>query len=137
MEKIYSKVNPDLLLCTISEYKDIKEGRMDLSPENEFLQGAVIKEPKWKKFRAHKHLPTEKKVTLTQESWIVLEGAVIYWLYDINDERINWYYLTRGDCVMTFNGGHSYEIVSDNTIVYEFKNGPYISQKADKEYIDD
>ena len=37
---------------------------------------------------------------------------------------------------MTFQGGHTYEILEEDTIVYEYKTGPYKGQANDKEFID-
>ena len=33
------------------------------------------------------------------------------------------------------NGGHTYEILESDTLVYEYKTGPYEGQKLDKEFI--
>ena len=43
--------------------------------------------------------------------------------------------LYPGDCSMTFRGGHNYLILEDDTIVYEYKTGPYLGQEFDKEFI--
>ena len=36
----------------------------------------------------------------------------------------------RGDC--TILGGHNYTSLTENTLVYEFKTGPYDGQSKDK-----
>ena len=36
---------------------------------------------------------------------------------------------------MTFEGGHNYEILEENTLVYEFKTGPYEGIDKDKVFI--
>ena len=36
---------------------------------------------------------------------------------------------------MRFDGGHTYEILVDDTVVYEYKTGPYMGQAKDKEFI--
>ena len=33
--------------------------------------------------------------------------------------------IKQGDCSMTFEGGHTYTILEDDTVVYEYKTGPY------------
>ena len=50
----------------------------------------------------------------------------------IGDEIIK-----TGDCSITFEGGHTYTILEDDTIVYEYKTGPYYGQKLDKAFIKD
>jgi hypothetical protein len=41
--------------------------------------------------------------------------------------------LERGDTIILLNGGHGYEILSDNTKVLEVKNGPYVGADKDRE----
>mgnify|MGYP001207209045 CR=1 FL=1 len=45
--------------------------------------------------------------------------------------------LEKGDCSVTLEGGHTYTILEDKTLVYEFKTGPYRGQKLDKEFINE
>ena len=35
----------------------------------------------------------------------------------------------------TLQGGHNYLILEDDTLVYEFKTGPYEGQEFDKKFI--
>ena len=37
---------------------------------------------------------------------------------------------------MTFRGGHNYLCLEDDSLVYEYKTGPYYGQKKDKVFID-
>ena len=43
--------------------------------------------------------------------------------------------LKPGDVSITFEGGHKLDILKDNTVIYEHKNGPYEGQKKDLRYI--
>jgi hypothetical protein len=36
---------------------------------------------------------------------------------------------------MTFEGGHTYEALEDDTVVYEYKTGPYQGQESDKIFL--
>jgi hypothetical protein len=56
-------------------------------------------------------------------------------MYDIDDTIIHTPILHKGDCSITFYGGHTYEILEDNTVVYEYKTGPYYGLQNDKEFI--
>ena len=38
---------------------------------------------------------------------------------------------------MVFSAGHGFEVIEDNTILYEVKNGPYYGQIKDKTFIDE
>jgi hypothetical protein len=37
---------------------------------------------------------------------------------------------------MTFRGGHNYLILEEDTIVYEYKTGPYMGQQLDKVFLE-
>jgi hypothetical protein len=135
MEKIYSKIETDILLHIVYRFDEIN-GRTNISPEEEFLQLASIKMTKGQTFKAHKHIFLEKIINIAQESWLVMQGSVKCILYDLDDSIIDEPILLPGDCSMTFRGGHNYLILEDNTIVYEYKTGPYLGQEFDKKFID-
>lgn len=134
MEKIYSKVQPDVLLHLINRLDEI-EGRNDVAPVEEFLQLATLKMHKGQTFKAHKHITLVKETNIAQESWIVVRGSVKCIFYDLDDTIIAEPILKPGDCSMTFRGGHNYLILEDDTIVYEYKTGPYLGQQLDKEFL--
>src|SRR3990167_434051 len=104
MEKIYSKVKPEMLLHVINKKEDIMEKRTDLSPEEEFLQVACFSLSKGKGVKAHKHLDCKKIVTQNQESWLVVEGSIKVALYDVDDKILKEDFLRQGDCLITFRG---------------------------------
>jgi hypothetical protein len=134
MEKIYSKVDPGVLLHLINRLDEI-EGRTDIAPVEEFLQLATLKMHKGQTFKAHKHITLVKETNIAQESWIVVRGSVKCIFYDLDDTIIAEPILKMGDCSMTFRGGHNYLILEDDTIVYEYKTGPYLGQALDKEFL--
>ena len=140
MEKIYSKVEPDVLLHIIRRKQEIinqENNRRDIIPEDNFLQCSSLMLDDGQTFRPHKHI--EKKRTyekqIAQESWVVIDGRVKCILYDLDDTIIATPILEQGDASFTLGGGHTYEILEDNTIVYEYKTGPYEGQKLDKIFI--
>ena len=137
MREIYSTLNPSLLLCVIQRYSEFEINRTNLSPVEEYLQAASLSFNSGQKFKAHRHKECIKQILITQEAWIIISGKILFTLYDINNLPIEEIILNTGDCVITFNGGHSYEIIEDFTKVYEFKNGPYFGQDIDKEFIND
>lgn len=134
MRKIYSKVDPSVLLHIVNRISDIN-GRTDIVPDDEFLQLATLSLSKGTTFRPHKHIKVEKVTTIAQESWVVLKGSVKCFFYDLDDTIIAEDILGVGDCSITLRGGHNYLILDDNTIVYEFKTGPYLGQQLDKTFI--
>lgn len=134
MEKIFSKIDPDKLLHIVYRLEEV-EGRTNISPNEEFLQLSSMKMRKNQTFNAHKHIPCAKVINITQESWLVFKGSVRCILYDLDDKIIAERILKPGDCSITFRGGHNYFVLEDDTVVYEYKTGPYFGQEADKELL--
>jgi len=135
MDKIYSQIEDDKLLHIIFKKSDI-QNRTDICPPEQFLQLAALKMEKGKTFKPHKHIYKDgvEKV-IAQESWVVIHGSVKVILYDLDDQVIHTDVLETGDCSVTFHGGHNYEILEDDTLVYEYKTGPYMGQALDKEFL--
>lgn len=135
MKKIYSKIEPDVLLHIAFTKEEIAEQRVDISPENEFLQLSAFKIHNGKTYRPHKHIYCERLTTITQELWIVIAGSVQVIYYDLDDSIVDTVILNAGDVTITFRGGHTYECMQDNSLIYEIKQGPYLGQTADKVFI--
>ena len=135
MKKVYSKVNPKILLGIIHKFNEIPTGRVDIAPDEEFIQVSSMRLDK-KSFRPHKHIwkSGEEKV-IAQESWVCMKGSVKVTMFDFDDEIIDESIIEHGDISVTFQGGHTYDILEDDTIVYEYKTGPYKGQENDKEFI--
>lgn len=134
MEMIYSKIEPNNLLHLVHRLGEVN-GRTNIAPEREFLQAASMRMHKGQTFKPHKHIVHEKVTNIAQESWLVIAGRVECVFYDLDDTVICRPVLSAGDCSMTFRGGHNYVILDDNTIVYEFKTGPYLGIAFDKVFI--
>ena len=135
-EKIYSKIDGRLLHIVSRIY--YINGRTDIVPENNFIQCASMRMNKGKTFKPHKHIVKDRHYPeqIAQESWIVIRGSVKCKFYDIDDTLIAEPILKPGDASFTLYGGHTYEILEDETLVYEYKTGPYEGQDLDKEFID-
>ena len=136
MEKIYSKIDPDKLLHIIVRSNDIKPGREDIVPEENFIQCSMLNMDEGKTFKPHKHIWKERnRNIIAQESWIVIKGSVKCIFYDLDDNVIAEPILHPGDASFTLEGGHNYLILEDGTLVYEYKTGPYEGQSLDKKFI--
>lgn len=136
MEKIYSKINKQLL-HQIIRLEDITPGRINLNDDDKFIQCAALNLSKNQTFKPHKHNVNARNEEnyIPQESWCVIKGSVKCIFYDIDDTIIAEPILYAGDASFTFLGGHNYYILEENTIVYEYKTGPYYGQKIDKTFI--
>ena len=142
MEKIYSKVEPDRLLHIIHKESDFynmdDEFRRDIVGEDEFIQLSALNMEKGHTFRPHQHIwkPGEESC-IAQESWVVIKGSVECNLMDTDGVTLSKPILEVGDCSVTLGGGHTYLILEDDTLVYEYKTGPYKGQKMDKTFFDE
>jgi len=136
--KIYSKISPGTLLHIIIRKQDFLD-RNDIVPPEHFIQCAALKMPEGKTFRPHKHIMKERsyKNNIAQESWVVIQGLVRCIFYDLNDEILETHVLNPGDASFTLQAGHTYEILENDTLVYEYKTGPYEGLEFDKEFLDE
>jgi hypothetical protein len=134
MEKFYSKLQPNILLHLVYRLNEIN-GRTNITPEEEFLQLSSLQMQKGQTLKAHKHIILEKTTNIAQESWLVIRGSIKCIFYDLDDKIIAEPILLPGDCSMTFRGGHNFLILEDDTIIYEYKTGPYLGAELDKEFI--
>ena len=143
MEKIYSKIKKDKLLHIVYRLSDSigenKHPRTDIVPDENFIQCSFLNLPKDKTFKPHKHIVKNRTYEnqIAQESWIVIKGSVKCIFYDLDDKIIATPILYPGDASFTLAGGHNYLILEEDTIVYEYKTGPYEGQKNDKEFINE
>jgi cupin fold WbuC family metalloprotein len=136
MIKIYSNVVKGLLLHQVCRFEEIQEERTNLCSDSSFIQCAALNMNKGKTFKPHRHITKNRNEIYTpQESWIILKGIAKVFLYDTDDSLLATYILKRGDSSFTFYGGHTYEIMENNTIVMEYKTGPYEGQSNDKIFI--
>jgi cupin fold WbuC family metalloprotein len=136
MYKIYSKLNSTKHLHTVYRLNDIT-ARNEVAEEHQFLQLATLRMDKGKTFKPHQHIwkKTPVQQIIAQESWVVIKGSVEVSFYDIDGTLLEKQIIRTGDCSMTFEGGHTYTILEDDTVVYEYKTGPYTGQKDDKVFI--
>ena len=136
MEKIYSKIHPDTLLHIIVRKEDLVPGRVEVVDETKFIQCALLNMERETTFRPHRHIwKVGPEQTIAQESWVVIQGTVKCTFYDLDDTILVEPVLGPGDASFTLEGGHTYTILEDETLVYEYKTGPYISQAMDKIFI--
>ena len=130
MRKIYSKVEPSKLLHIIVRKNDLVKGRTEVVSEEHFIQCALLNMEKDKTFKPHKHIwKNRTRDVIAQESWVVIQGKVKCTFFDIDDNIIEEPILEAGDA--------SFTLVEDDTLVYEYKTGPYEGQELDKVFIGD
>ena len=116
--------------------REIPEGRTNLCPDEQFLQCAALRLPKGTTFRPHRHNwnPVNES-QIHQESWAVIKGSVRVVFYDLNDEIIEVAILEEGDITFSFEAGHTYTILTDDSLILEYKTGKYHGVEHDKTFI--
>ena len=129
-----SIIHEDKLLHMVYSKDDFVEERTDLVDSDQFIQCSFLKMNAGKTFRPHKHIWKKPNFneTIAQESWVVIQGSVKVYYYDTKMNLLETHILKAGDASFTLEGGHTYEILEDNTLVYEYKTGPYEGQIRDK-----
>ena len=136
MDKYYSKKDPNKLLHVVVRKEDLKPGRKDIISEEHFIQCSHLNMEKGKTFRPHRHIWKNRiRDVIAQESWVVIQGKVQCIFYDLDNTILVKPILEPGDASFTLEGGHTYEILEDNTLVYEYKTGPYEGQELDKVFL--
>jgi cupin fold WbuC family metalloprotein len=125
-----SRKTPDRLLHAIVDPSFLRQGRVDVSPSQEWLQLSLIALDAGGSIRPHTHdvkpLKTDDAPNwLTQEAWVVMRGSVRIRLYDEDHERLDELTLDAGRLVVTFHGGHSFFGAEPGTLLLECKNGPF------------
>ena len=134
----FSKVDPSKLLHVVVRKEDLTPGRVEVVPEDNFIQCALLNMEKGKTFKPHRHIFKERtRNVIAQESWIVIQGSVKCTFYDLDNSVLVEPVLNPGDASFTLEGGHTYTILEDNTLVYEYKTGPYEGQALDKIFLND
>lgn len=135
MEEMFSKCGGGLLHI-VCRKKDISGERDYLTDDNQLMQVCVKKLESGQIFKPHSHIYNERVTTETQEAWVIISGSVKVDYYDTNNELLCSKTLSAGDCSVTLKGGHGMVILEDDTMMYEFKNGPYFGQERDKIWIE-
>ncbi len=136
MKSLYSRSQPHSLLHVIQKFRDAEGARINLTPEEEFLQVGFLRLPAGKAVRAHQHLEQVRTTTITQEAWVVVRGRIRAFYYDLDGSLLESEVLEAGDCSVTFRGGHTFESLEAEACLYEIKSGPYYGQQKDLKYLE-
>lgn len=136
MLEIKSK-NNNKLLHLVYKVEDFTAQRTELVEADNFIQCSYLKMEKGTTFKPHQHIWKSPSFTkmIAQESWVVIKGSVEVSFFDTDGGFLEKHVLNSGDSSFTLEGGHTYLILEDDTLVYEYKTGPYTGQQNDKTFI--
>lgn len=137
MLKIYSRIQPGLLLHQVFRRSDAKKGREDLVHPDNFIQCASLVFDKGTTFKPHIHKWNERTWNvISQESWIIIKGSVMCHFFDIDGKHIQDEIIREGDQSFTLHGAHTYTILEDGSEIREMKTGKYSGVYDDKVQFD-
>ena len=138
MERFCSSLDGELnhIICRFTDLAEQSVSRVNLCPDEAFLQLGIIKAGP-REYAPHIHLdhPTPRPTIRAQESWVVIRGKVEVTLYDRDNTVQAVRILGHGDVTLTLYGGHGYRILEEDSLIYEFKSGPYQGVLVDKQPI--
>lgn len=112
---------------------DIREGLNFYSSDGDFLQVGTWGYDKGKELLPHIHNKgVARQIDRTQEVVHVIEGRLKASVFSEDEALVATLVIEKGDTLILFAGGHSYQIMDDNTTVLEVKNGPYVGPNRDR-----
>lgn len=119
----------------------IDSGRFYTGPEffsddGDFLQIGSWNYQAGQQLAAHNHNIVPRSTDRTQEFIVLLRGSLRADIYTEDDEFVESVVINAGEGLLNLSGGHGYEILEDDTIVIESKNGPYPGADADRRRLD-
>ena len=130
IHQIHSAINQQLVAAILTP--DGLQTRANASDDNKILQVSLLNLSAGRTVLPHRHLPVERCTVGTVETWVVISGTVRATVFDIDKTQLASLELEAGQCMTLYQGGHSFETISD-AVVYEIKNGPYYGPTADLE----
>jgi hypothetical protein len=129
VDKVFSVIDPSILLHVIMNTAAVSSERIDLSPSEEFLQLSVVPLNAGRGVKPHRAVPRSLGGDgPVQESWIVMRGAIDVSLYDTDGSFLKSATLPAGWLLVTFRGGHGFSAVNEQTMIIECKLGPYVGR---------
>ena len=126
----------DTLIAVILRNGKYPKGLKFYSQNQDFIQVGTWNYSKGQKIKPHIHILGQKKVNRTQEVLYVKSGEVKVNTYNEAGTLIDMTTLRKGDLIIQLAGGHSFEILQDDTQVLMIKNGPYYGMEKDKKIIE-
>jgi len=99
--------------------------------------------PRGYKCKTHRHNSLPKIIYRVHEAIFVITGELLVKLYSLDGEPIAQRILRPLDICYSMDCAHGYEVLTENTRVVEFKNGPFLGdefydrERTIMDYLDD
>ncbi len=127
------KIYDGEVVCAVHITNDEwKAGLNFFSNDEDFIQVGTWGYDKGKHLAAHYHNEVPRHISFTQEVLFIKQGAIRSTIYGLHQQEVGRFDLGAGEILIMLNGGHSYDILEDETQVLEVKNGPYMGAEVDR-----
>ena len=113
----------------------LEKGSIWYGEKTDGIQVSRMSHDKGKSFKAHIHKFNPRSLNYTQECIIVIKGKIEFSFYDENKVFLDKVILNSDDMIISYKGYHGAEVLKNNTVFFEIKNGPFIDVDADKEFM--
>jgi hypothetical protein len=123
--------NERLAIILRSPYEPVNQEFV--SDSKDYLQLGAMNLEKGRILKPHIHKSRNEYVPITQEALIIQKGKMRVDFY-YEKKKINETIINAGDIIVLLSGGHGFEVLEKTKLV-EIKQGQYIDQKMDKEYL--
>ena len=138
IKKIYSKINPSVLLHVVYSHETDKETITEkrihvISEPDHFIQAVAFEMPAGEASKPHAHNAQKRQTDTTHEALLVFKGTIELSVYDTDKSFVEKLVLNEGDCYVIINGGHCIKALTPAKL-FEFRNGPYNGPEKDKTY---
>jgi hypothetical protein len=114
------------------EADDFTDGLSFFTKDEEFIQVGSWRYGSGRNLAAHNHNVVPRTFDRTQEVIVVLRGRVRASIYNEEDVLAGHLVAGQGQVLILCAGGHGYEILEDDTLIIEVKNGPYPGAAVDR-----
>jgi len=113
-------------------YDDFPKGSTWISNDEDNIQVGLFHYDKNKHLRSHTHNIYDRMGTRTCEAMYVISGSVMVTVLDEKKEIIKKIILAEGGIYISLAGGHYFDVLENETRIFEAKNGPYFGVEKDK-----
>ena len=127
----------DNLLAFVLKNGEYPEGLKFYNRDEDFIQVGTWNYNKGQKVKAHIHCFLNRLSKRTQEMVYLKSGKMKSNIYDEKGDLLTSIILNAGDIIVYLAGGHDFEILENNTQIFEVKNGPYLGTEKDKKIINE
>lgn len=123
------------LIALVGSFEDSAWGNNFLTQNELPMQLGVMRVNK-QQVQDHIHKIRNRQVkSISNEFHYVVRGKVLVRLFNYEKKLIEKIMLCPNMFCLLFNGGHGFEIIKDDTLILEIKNGSFTTVAEDKEKI--